>query len=91
MSNTEKNRPVTEIRVGNVKIALWKRSGDDGPLYSAGKPQVSYRDRDGNWHNDTASYGSQDLVNLATAALQARAELARLRRADKGRPHEDEV
>lgn len=90
MSNTEKNRPVTEIRVGSVKIAIWKRPGDDGPLYTAGKPRVSYRDRDGNWHNDTASYGERDLVNLATAALQARAELARLRRTDTGRPDEDE-
>lgn len=84
MSNTEKNRPAVEIREGNVKIAIWKKQGEDGPYYVAGRPQVSYRDKDGNWHNDTASYGDRDLVNLATAALKARSEIARLRRADRG-------
>lgn len=89
MSNTENNRPVTEIRVGSVKIAVWKTEGEDGPRYTAGKPQLSYRDKSGNWHNDTASYGDRDLVNLATAALRARSEIARIRRADRGQPDQD--
>lgn len=92
MSNTEKNRPVFEVREGTVKVAVWKHQGPDGPYYTAGKPQLSYRDSAGQWHNNGGSYGSRDLVNLATAALKARAEIARLRRADKGEavPDEDE-
>jgi hypothetical protein len=86
----EKNRPVTEIREGTVKIAIWKHQGEDGPYYTAGKPQLSWRDKDGKWHNDTASYGGFDLVNLATAALKARAEIARLKRTDKPEAAPDE-
>jgi hypothetical protein len=91
-NNTEKNKPVAEIRAGNVKIAIWKHQGEDGPYFTAGKPQLSYRDNQGKWHNDTASYGSFDLVNLATAALQARAKIAELRRAEKpGAADEEEA
>src|SRR5262245_54627920 len=82
MSN-EKNKPVETIRVGSVKIPVWKNEGDDGIYYTAGQPEVSYRDKGTNkWHT-SKSLSGRDLINLAKAALLADSAIGKLRAADK--------
>src|SRR5262245_2751173 len=82
MSN-EKNKPVETIRVGSVKIAIWKNEGEDGPYYTAGQPEVSYRDKGTDkWHT-SKSLSGRDLVNTAKAALLADSAIGKLRAADK--------
>lgn len=82
-AETKKNPPAAEIREGLVRIAIWERSGPKGIFYTAGKPELSYKDDSGNWHNDAGSYGEFDLTDLATAALKARSEIRKLKRAAK--------
>ena len=43
------NKPADEVRVGNVKIAIWRNTGSSGDFYTASSPQISYKDEQGNW------------------------------------------
>lgn len=79
MSETKKP-PVAEIREGSVRIAVWERQGSKGIFYTAGKPELSYKDTEGKWHNDAGSYDSFNLIDLATAALRARSKIRELTR-----------
>lgn len=80
MSDTKK-RPAAEIREGSVRIAIWERQGPKGTFHTAGKPELSWRDADGTWHNDAGSYDGFNLIDLATVALRARAKIRELARA----------
>jgi len=83
--------PVAEVREGSVKIAVWERQSDKGPFFTTGKPQLSYKDSDGNWHNDAGSYSEFDLVDLIVAAAKAKAKIRELRIAAKtATPGDDE-
>lgn len=82
MTDTKK-RPAAEIREGSVRIAIWERQGPKGTFHTAGKPEVSWRDAEGKWHNDAGSYDAFNLIDLATAALQARSKIRELSRAAK--------
>jgi hypothetical protein len=75
--------PLAEVREGNVKIAVWERQGPKGVFYTAGKPQLSYKDDQGNWHNDAGSYGEYDITDLMVAAAKAKSKMRELRRAAK--------
>ena len=69
LTKSEKyERPAAEVREGSVKIALWQRQGRDGVFYTAGQPQLSYKDKDGNWQ-ESSSYSEYDLVDLMMTLL----------------------
>jgi len=80
-AETKKAPPVKEIREGTVKIAIWERQSEKGVIYSAGVPEVSY-EKDGKWHA-ASSCDEFQLEALALAALQARKEIRKLRKAAK--------
>lgn len=63
-------RPVDTIRVGPVEIPIWRNRGAKGDFYSAGAPQVSYKDENNKWQEGT-SYGMGDLLFLSKAADMA--------------------
>lgn len=82
-TETAKKGPAAEIREGNVRIAIWERDGAKGKYFTHGKPELSYRDDDGKWHNDVGSYSEFDSVDLIVAASRAKSEMKKLRRAAK--------
>ena len=64
-----KNRPVYQVRYGNVKAAVWQRHLTHGVMHSVtvSRSYVTKTD-DGQdkWH-DTDSFGTEDLLSLAKA------------------------
>lgn len=80
MSEAKKG-PAAEIREGFVKIAIWERQGSKGVFFTAGKPELSYKDGEGKWHNDAGSYDGFNLIDLAAAALRTRSKIRELVRA----------
>lgn len=73
---TSKPRPALHVQVGTVRIAIWKNAAEGGgEFYKAGKPEVSYRDKDGRWQTGK-SYGERDLVNLIKAAALAHSDIS---------------
>lgn len=84
------NKPALHIRVGNVKIPVWRNEGDDGVFYyKAGQPELSYRGSDGNFHT-SKSYSGRDLINLIKASALAHSELLK-RNYDERSAEEDET
>lgn len=79
-SEKPKERPAAEVREGSVKIAIWQHQNEKGAFFTAGQPQLSYRDDDGNWH-ESHSYSEFDMVDLIVAAAKAKSEIRKLRRA----------
>lgn len=82
-------RPAAEVREGSVKIAIWQRQGKDGVFYTAGQPQLSYKDKDGQWQ-ESGSYSEFDVVDLMVAASKAKSEMRKLRRATQPPVAEDD-
>ena len=79
--------PVTEVREGTVKLAIWERRSEKGTFYTAGQPQLSYQ-KDGQWH-EGGSYSEFDLVDLMVAAAKAKSEIRKLRKAAETEKEED--
>lgn len=52
-------------------------------FYAAGKPQLSYKDSEGTWHNDGSSYSENDVVNLIIAASRAKSKIRELGKSTK--------
>jgi hypothetical protein len=73
-SSFSKNKPVAEVRHGNVKIALWENDGTSGKFYTASAPAISFKDEAGNW-KEGSSFGRHDLLDLAEAAREAASEI----------------
>ncbi len=71
MSNTDSNKPVQKIRVGQVSATIWAQDG----FYTASLER-NYKDKDGTWKS-TSSFNVDDLVVAAKVAdLAADAILA---------------
>jgi hypothetical protein len=60
------NKPVDEVRYGNVKIPIWRNSTANGDFYTAGSPQVSYKDDQGNW-KESKSHIATDMLMMSKA------------------------
>jgi hypothetical protein len=69
-------RPVDNIRVGNVEIAVWKNTGTAGEFYTASAPQIRYKD--GEEWKDGKNFGQIDLLALSEAAREASARIREL-------------
>lgn len=64
-----KNRPVHQVRFGNVRAAIWANQTERGPMFNVTVSR-SYKTKDGDgkdvW-SDTDSFGRDDLLVLAKA------------------------
>lgn len=63
MSTNSNNQPVSEVRDGDLKIAIFRnepKQDGDRPRYS-GKLTRSYRDASGDWHDTDYLSGSEFL------------------------------
>lgn len=63
MSNSSNNQPVSEVRDGSLKIAIFRnepKQEGERPRYS-GKLTRSYRDASGDWHDTEYLSGTEFL------------------------------
>ena len=63
-----KDKPIHEVRMGMIKVAVWKNDTQNGVLYKATFSRIY---RDGNEWKTTESFGRDDLLVLAKVADQA--------------------
>lgn len=73
------NRPVKNIRHGNVEIAIWRNQGENGAFYNASAPTIRYKDGE-EWKNGS-SFGRHDLLDVAEAAREAATAIRDLQQA----------
>lgn len=62
---TEKQKPIHEVRIGNVKAAVWKNETEKGPYYNVTFSR-SYKDGE-KWHSSD-SFGRDELLTVAKVA-----------------------
>src|SRR5258705_6869999 len=62
---TQKQKPVHEIRLGFVKAAVWKHDGENGPRYSVAFQRIYKEGETWRW---TESFNRDDLLLLAKVA-----------------------
>jgi hypothetical protein len=83
-------KPFSRIRVAGVAIAIFQNVDKNGQLYYvADRPELSYKDEDGQWQNNARGYSSRQLQHLVKAAVLADSELAKLNYAARGPRPED--
>jgi hypothetical protein len=66
MSKLKKVRPVTEIRLGRIKAALWANETDNGIRHNVTLSRL-YKPEGGDWQ-DSTSFGRDDLPLVAKIA-----------------------
>jgi hypothetical protein len=76
-----KTPPVTEVRFGNIRAAIWKNEGGTGPWYNV---TLARSFREGTEYKTTASFGRDDLLTLAKVADLAHSEIFALQQFDNG-------
>lgn len=81
--------PVAAIREAGIRIPIWINDSGEELYYTAGRPELSYRDEAGVWHG-SHSYRDFELECLSLAALAARKKLRQLRAEAKGHDDADE-
>lgn len=64
-SGAAKNVPVHTVRVGSVKVAVWKNSTTNGPMYNSTLVR-SYKNQQGEW-SESQSLSRDDLLVAAKA------------------------
>ena len=67
-TQTQKQKPIHEVRLGFIKAAVWRNEVENGVRYNVTFSRI-YKDGD-NW-NSTDSFGRNDLLLLAKVADQA--------------------
>lgn len=63
MSKSKKVKPVTEIRLGRIKAALWANETDNGIRHNVTLSRL-YKPEGGDWQ-DSTSFGRDDLPLVA--------------------------
>ena len=71
-----KSKPVEEIRIGSIKAAIWKNSGESGSRFNVTFQRL-YRTEDGKWLS-TPSFGRDDLLVLQKVANEAHTRVMQL-------------
>jgi hypothetical protein len=64
-----KQKPIQEVRIGNIKAALWQNHTDNGTRFNVTFQRI-YRDEQSKWQS-TDSFGRDDLLVLARVAERA--------------------
>lgn len=67
---TQKQKPIHEVRLGLIKAAVWKNETDTGVRYNVTVCRLYKKDGDDDWKS-TDSFGRDDLLPLAKVLDQA--------------------
>jgi hypothetical protein len=84
---SDKIRPVEEVRIAGIKAAIWRNEGRNGAFYNVTFQRL-YRGDKGQW-GSTATFGAGDLLVLAKVANAAHSRVLQLladQRQPAGRP-----
>jgi hypothetical protein len=77
MSNEQlKSRPVADVRLGNIKAAIWKSENEAGARHSATFERLY---REGEVWKSSQSFGRDDLLVLAKVADLANSKIYELK------------
>lgn len=71
-----KVQPVEEVRIGNVKAAIWRNEGEGGPRFNVTFQRL-YRTEEGKWQS-TAGFNRDDLLVLSKVADAAHTRIMEL-------------
>lgn len=74
--STTQNKPVEHVRESTVEVSIWANQGEKGIFHKA---TISNSWKDGDEWKKTDAYSEAGLTALATAALNARAKMRKLR------------
>ena len=69
------NQPAAKFRLGYVTATVWKNPGNGDKEFYNVQLNRSYKDDDGNWHDD-GSLGHGDLLNAAKVLQRAESFIA---------------
>lgn len=72
-----KQKPLHQIRVGNVRASIWEQSSDKGPFLTVTFSR-SYKDKQDQWKNGH-SYQVHEIESLLDAAIDAKDWMRRFR------------
>ena len=64
-----KQKPISEVRIGSIKAAIWQNNTDSGARFNVTFQRL-YRDEQNKWRS-TDSFGRDDLLVLARVAQRA--------------------
>jgi hypothetical protein len=77
MSNDQlKSKPVAEVRIGNIKAAIWKNETEAGTRHSVTFERLY---REGETWRSSASFGRDDLLLLGKVADLAHSKIHELK------------
>ena len=74
-------QPFTDIRIGNVRCAIWRDEHKWGPSYSV-RFEARYKAKDGNWKG-TNAFSGDDLPLLVKVADRAHDTIFALQTEDR--------
>jgi len=63
---TDKAKPVHEIRLGRIRAAVWLNETENGPRYNVQLSRL-YKDKNDKW-KDSTSFGREDLPLVGKVA-----------------------
>src|ERR1035438_6896556 len=66
-TQTQKQKPIHEVRLGHIKAAVWKNETEAGVRYNVTFSRIY---KDGDTWNSTDSFGRDDLLLLGKVADQ---------------------
>ena len=78
---TENQPPIATVFDGNIGIAIWLNTGENGNYYKA-QPFRSYKDKDEKWQ-ETDSFSQADLLKLGRLTDKAYDLIVQYREQDK--------
>jgi len=64
MAKNAPNKPVHEVRYGNIKAVIWRNDTQNGPMHNV---TVSRLYKDGDEWKESSGFGRDDLLALAKA------------------------
>ena len=76
-----KTKPVAEVRLGNIRAAIWKNEGRASAWFSVSLER-SYRDGEDEFKS-TSSFGRDDLLAVSKVANLAHTRIFELQREER--------
>ena len=81
-----KDKPVSEVRIGAIKAAIWKNDTTGGVRYNVTLSRL-YKDKADDQWKSTDSFGRDDLLVLAKVADSAHTWICAQRQDKETEPH----
>lgn len=74
MTLEPKQKPVHEVRFGNVRVSIWANRNQEGQLFHSFALERSYRDQSGEWQSQQLSLSLTEIAKVTGALNKAYAD-----------------